>query len=114
MAQIVSVTAYREWAGASVDNVSDALISVTLDESEAGIEADIGVTAAELLANSRATALAWGEEVRRTSRLLARRNSPESISGQGEFAIMIPSRDPDSARTLTQIRQALGIGEVIA
>ena len=114
MAALVSVNDFRAWAGASVDNVGDALIAATLDESEAGIQADLGVTVGTILASPEATSLAWGEEVRRTSRLLARRNSPESISGFGELAIVIPSRDPDSARTLTQIRQTLGIGEVVA
>lgn len=115
MAAIVSIADFRAWAGASVDMVPDSLIAATLDESEAGMTVDIGVTVGDILASPEATALAWGEEVRRASRLLARRNSPESISGFGELAIVIPSRDPDSARTLVQIRQALGIpNEVVA
>jgi len=114
MSTLVTVPQFREWTGAASANVSDTLIAACLDEAEAGICADLGLTVAEINAVDQAHDLAAGEELRRASRLLARRNSPESVVGSGEAAFIVPSRDPDSARTLSAIRANLVIPEAIA
>lgn len=114
MAILVQIPEFRAWAGVSLGNVSDAVIGACLDEAEAGLCADLGLQVADLTAVDQAHDLAVGEELRRASRLLARRSSPESVSGAGEFSIIIPSRDPDSARTLSAIRAVLVIPEAVA
>ena len=114
MSTLVSIAQFREWAGAATATVSDALIQACLDEAEAGLTADLGLQVTDLMAVDQAHDLAAGEELRRASRLLARRNSPEAISGFGEAAFAVPSRDPDSARTLSSIRAVLVIPEAIA
>jgi hypothetical protein len=80
-----------------------------LDEAEAGIVADLGVGVTEIQSVAEAEAIAVGEELRRASRLLARRNSPEAIAGAGEMGVVaIPVRDPDSARSIWAIQALLG------
>jgi hypothetical protein len=114
MAVLISVANFREWTGAASGTVSDALIQACLDEAEAGLLADLGLQISDIQAVDQAHDLASGEELRRASRLLARRNSPEAISGAGEAVFAVPSRDPDSARTLSAIRAVLVIPEAIA
>lgn len=111
MSELVTVATFRAWAGAGLNTVSDELIGLTLAESEAGLQADLGTDIAVIQVSDVAVALATGEVLRRTARLLARRNSPESVSGFGDLALITPSRDPDSARTLTAIRAALVLPE---
>lgn len=114
MSTLVSIAQFRAWAGAASSTVPDALIQQCLDEAEAGMCADLGVAVDDLTVSDAAASLATGEELRRSSRLLARRNSPEALSGQGDFAIIVPSRDPDSARTLQAIRSVLLLPEGVA
>jgi len=114
MSILVNVQQFRDWAGAAVSTVSDPLIQACLDEAEAGLCADLGLQVPDLQAVDQAHDLAVGEELRRASRLLARRNSPEAISGFGEAAFAVPSRDPDSARTLSAILATLVIPPAVA
>ena len=114
MATLVSVAEFRSYAGAAASTVPDSLVQGCLDEAEAGLTADLGIAITEITPSVQATSLARGEELRRASRLLARRNSPESISGQGEAVFTVPSRDPDSARTIWAIKSALTLHEGIA
>lgn len=114
MSTLVSVEAFRAYAGAAVMSVPDALIQQCLDEAESGLLIDVDTSLAEIEAFPEAVALATGEELRRASRLLARRNSPESVLGLGEAAFVMPSRDADSARTIWAIRAVLIVHEGIS
>jgi len=116
MAVLVSVPDFRVWAGANTPaSISDDLIQTSLEEAESGIAAETGATIIDIQANASATAIARGDEMRRASRLLARRNSPEGIAGAGsEGVISIPSRDPDSAASVRQIRAILLVPEGVA
>ena len=117
MATLVPVDAFRAWAGANVPaSVPDALIQDCLDEAEAGIIAETGVAIATIKADPSARSIAVGEEKRRASRLLARRNSPESILGAGSDGIVvsIPVRDADSQRAIWQMRSILRVPEGVA
>ncbi len=111
MSVLVDVAGFRAWAGAAAASVSDELVAQCLDEAEAGLCADLDVTVDQLTAPV-AEPLAVGEVKRRASRLLARRNSPEALSGFGEAIIAIPVRDPDSARTEQAIRAVLQLRAV--
>ena len=114
---LVSVSEFRSYAGAGVATVPDSLVQGCLDEAEAGLLADLGIDITVIYdfpEPEEPIALARGEELRRASRLLARRNSPESISGQGEAVFTVPSRDPDSARTIWALKSALTLHEGIA
>lgn len=113
---VVSVPEFRAWAGANVPaSVSDELVQMCLDEAEAGMLADIGATLGEVTLHPHAINIAKGDETRRASRLLARRNSPEGIAGAGaEGVISIPARDPDSAASVRQIRALLMVPEGVA
>ena len=123
MASLVTVEAYRQWAGASTATVPDGVIQASLDEAENGMLIDVGITMSVLWEQGgvpcspgsvSATSLATGEVMRRASRLLARRNSPEGVAGYGDVVIGISSRDPDSARTIQALRSALLVNEGIA
>lgn len=108
MAVLVDVSTFREWAGIS-DAVSDVVLALTLDEAEAAIAADVGEPLQAIIANAAAANVARGEELRRANRLLARKNSPEALAGAGaETVITIPSRDPDSQRSVWTIQSILG------
>jgi len=111
---LVTVADFRLWSGAATASVPDELVQSCLDEAEAGLVADLGVPVTDIVAVPEAEALGFGEEMRRASRLLARRNSPEAVSGFGDAFITIPSRDPDSARTIFSMRAILEIPEGIA
>jgi len=115
MAVLVSVADFRLWSGANLPaSVPDSLISDCLDEAEAGICAETGVTVAAIQLDAAATAIARGDEFRRASRLLARRNSPEGIAGAGsEGVIQISSRDPDSAASIRTIKALLLVPEAV-
>lgn len=116
MSALATVPDFRAWSGANTPaSVPDALIQNCLDEAESGIVADLGVGIETVALYAPAIAIAHGEELRRASRLLARRNSPESIAGAGEAGLItIPSRDPDSARAIQQIKALLLIPEPVA
>ena len=117
MATLVPVDAFRAWAGANIPaSVPDALIQDCLDEAEAGIISETGVAIATIKADALAKSIALGEEKRRASRLLARRNSPESVLGAGSDGIVvsIPVRDADSQRAIWQMRSILRVPEGIA
>jgi hypothetical protein len=103
------VAEFRAWAGAGSNSVTDTLVQGCLAEAVAGLAADLGEDPARVAAHPAAAAIAHGEILRRAARLLARRNSPESIAGAGELGpITIPSRDPDSARAVFAIQALLG------
>jgi len=89
--------------------VPDALVQSCLDEAEAGIVAEVGAAVAEIEANPLALAEMLGEERRRASRLLARRNSPESVLGSGAdgMVVSVPVRDADSQRAVWHIQAHL-------
>jgi len=114
MAILVTVAEFRLWTGSATATVPDPLLQFCLDEAEAGIVADLGVPVSEIETVPEARSLACGEEMRRASRLLSRRNSPEAVSGFGEALIAIPARDPDSARTIFSLRAILEIPEGVA
>lgn len=111
---LVTVAEFRAWSGAATGSVSDAVIEACLEEAEAGLVADTQLTIGAIVVNPDAAALAYGEELRRGSRLLARRNSPEAISGMGDAIFTIPVRDPDSARTVLEIQALLNVPIVVA
>ena len=114
MAVLVEVDDFREWAGVGAQ-VSDDVIAATLDEAEAAIAWDVGETIATIVGNPDASAIAYGEELRRANRLLSRKNSPEGIAGVGsEGIITLPSRDPDSQRAIWGIQSVLGTPEGVA
>lgn len=114
MSTLVTIAQFRAWSGAATSTVPDSLIQQVLNEAEAGITVDIDSPIGEVLGNPAAHALASGEELRRASRLLARRNSPEGVAGMGDLGFTVPVRDPDSFRTVSAIRTLLGISEVVA
>lgn len=116
MSYLVSVQQFRAYAGANVPaSVPDQLIQTVLDEAESGIAQETAQPLTAIQANAAALAIATGEELRRGSRLLARRNSPEGIAGIGsEGTIGIPVRDPDSGNAIRQIRSILLTKEAIA
>lgn len=106
---------FRAWSGAGTASVPDSLIQACLDEAVSGLVADLGVDPALVAADPAAAAIAHGEILRRASRLLARRNSPEALAGMGELgAVTIPSRDPDSTRAVWAIKSLLVIPEGVA
>ena len=126
-AVLVTVPQYRTWSGAATATISDSVIQQCLDEAESGLFADVPTTLEEISpppwsgmsapcgpSGISAISLATGEILRRSSRLLARRNSPEGVSGYGDIAISISSRDPDSARTIQSIRSILCTPEGVA
>ena len=123
MSTLVSVEQFRLWAGAAVQTVPDDLVTICLDEAEAGIVADVfgktegSITA--IVAEPSAAAIAVGDEMRRAANILARRNSPEGYAGAGEEGIIIavPAGDPGSAAAARRIRRLLGLaagGQVVA
>lgn len=115
MGVLVDVPQFRSWAGAAVSTVPDDLIAGCIDEAEAGLGADLAlVDFTTITTNPAALPLAEGETLRRASRLLARRNSPEAIAGFGEAAITIPVRDPDSYRTIRALFTVLNLHEGIS
>lgn len=116
MSVLVDVPAFRLWAGANIPaSVPGELIQTCLDEAESGLSTETGATIALIQTSPPATAIAVGDELRRASRLLARRNSPEGIAGAGaDGVIAIPSRDPDSSASVRQIRSILLIPEAVA
>jgi hypothetical protein len=104
---LVSVSEFRQWAGIG-SNVPDDVIEGVLAEAESGIAADVGEPITAIVADESAAAIAHGEMLRRTNRLLARKNSPEAVASAGsEGVIAIPSRDPDSQRAVDAIRSHL-------
>jgi hypothetical protein len=104
---LVSVDEFRQWAGVG-QNVPDEVIDGVLSEAESGIAADVGEPITTIVGDPAAAAIAYGEMLRRTNRLLARKNSPESVVGAGsEGVFAIPSRDPDSQRAVDAIRSHL-------
>lgn len=114
---LVTPEEFREWSGANLPaSVPDTLIADSLAEAEAALLAEVNLSSvAELAMNPAAEAIARGDEMRRASRLLARRNSPEAVAGVGsEGIIAIPSRDPDSAAAVRQIRAILLVPEGVA
>lgn len=114
MSVLVSVADFRAYSGAASATVPDALIQTILDEAEAGLVADIAVPITTVQASPEALSLSYGETLRRSNRLLARRNSPESISGVGDVAFSVPVRDPDSFRTIRSIMALLTLHEGVA
>ena len=116
MAVLVSTADFRLWSGANLPaSVPDSLISDCLDEAEAGITAEVGLSISSIQLHADAVAIARGDEFRRASRLLARRNSPEGIAGAGgEGVISIPSRDPDSAGSVRSIKALLLVPEGVS
>lgn len=116
MPTLVTEDDFRSWAGTNVAaSVPDALIQDCLEEAEAGIQSEAGVAIAVIAAHPLALAEAKGEEKRRASRLLARRNSPEGVLGAGaEGVIIVPVRDADSQRAIWHIRQHLAVDEGVA
>jgi len=116
MAALASVQDFRTWSGANLpQSVPDSLIADSLDEAEAAIVTEVGAAIDIILADPHSLSIARGDELRRCSRLLARRNSPEAIMGAGsEGVIAIPSRDPDSAAAVRQIRSLLLVPEGVS
>jgi len=116
MATLVSVPDFRLWAGTNVPaNMPDVLIQDCLDEAEAGIVSETGAPLLDIAANELALAEMLGEEKRRASRLLARRNSPESVLGAGaDGVVVVPVRDADSQRAVWHIRDHLQLDEGVA
>jgi hypothetical protein len=115
MASAGDVAAFRIWAGASAATVPDQLIVACLGEAEAALATEVGVPLEDMMGHSDAAYLAHGELMRRTSRLLARRNTPESVASVGSDGYMqVPSRDPDSAASVRQLRALLLAPEGIA
>lgn len=116
MSVLVSVAQFREWSGANTPaSVSDSLVQMSLDEAENALLTEAGTTIDTVLSSPAATAISKGDTMRRASRLLARRNSPEAIAGAGEAGlIIVPSRDPDSAASVRQIKAILMIPEAVA
>lgn len=114
MSVLASISDFRAFAGAAVSTVPDTLIQAVLDEAEAAIEVEVALPVDEILTSQSARNLAYGEELRRASRLLARRNSPEAISGFGDLAFQVPVRDPDSFRTVSAIRSILVVPEGVS
>ena len=111
---LVTVDEFRAWSGTAPASVTDSVIEACLAEAEAGLVADVGLSITAIIVNDGAAALAYGEELRRGSRLLARRNSPEAVSGMGDAMFTIPVRDPDSARTVLEIKALLNVPYVVA
>ena len=112
-AQLVTVEEFQLWSGAS--NIPDSLIQSCLDEAEASLLADLGITVADIRADPEATGVAYNEEMRRAQRFLARRNSPEGLAGAGDLGlIQIPTRDPDSQYAIWRIAALLGLPEGVA
>jgi hypothetical protein len=113
---VVTVPDFRVWSGANTPaSTPDAVIQSALDEAEAGLLAEVGATLGEITIHPHAISIAKGDEMRRASRLIARRNSPEGIAGAGaEGVISIPSRDPDSAASVRMIRSLLLVPEGVA
>ena len=111
MGVLVSVDEFRQWAGISPTSASDDVLAATLDEAEAGLAADVGDTLAAIMADQDAVAIGSGEVLRRANRLLARRNSPESVLGAGVDGILVtvPARDPDSQRSVWSIQAILDV-----
>jgi hypothetical protein len=103
----VAVAEFRAWSGVGA-NVPDDVIEGVIAEAAAGIVADVGEPLSVIVADEAAAAILHGEVLRRTNRLLARKNSPESVVGAGsEGVFAIPSRDPDSQRATDAIRSHL-------
>jgi hypothetical protein len=113
---LVTVQQFREWAGANVpQTVPDSLIDQILNESESAIAQETQQPLTAIQGNPAALAIATGEELRRASRLLSRRNSPEGVAGMGESGLIsISSRDPDSGNAIRQIRSILLTPEAVA
>lgn len=113
---LVTVAEYRDWAGAQASSVSDFLIEATLAESAAALSEEVDAPIERIEGNPNAAVIARGDVLRRSSNLLAARNSPEGTAGVGEYGslITVPSGHPTSQRAVRQIRAALGIPEPIA
>lgn len=96
-------------------SVPDTLIADSLNEAEGSLVAEVGAAISTIASDPNALSIARGDEFRRAARLLARRNSPEAIAGAGsEGVIAIPSRDPDSAAAVRQIRAILLVPEGVS
>lgn len=110
-AKLVTVAEFRAWAGAASASVPDELIQDCLDEAEAGIVADTGVTSIDqVITNLDANPIGRGDEMRRAANLLARRNSPEGYAGAGDDGIItVPAGDPGSHAATRRIRRILKI-----
>jgi hypothetical protein len=103
------------WSGAVAATVPDDLILACVAEAETALAVEVGVPLDEMMGNSDAAWLAHGELMRRAARLLARRNTPESVASVGTDGYMqVPSRDPDSAASVRQLRALLLAPEGIA
>lgn len=107
----------REWLGTNA--VSTTLLDICLDEAESSLRADLGVVVGPdpdpILADAEALTIARGEVLRRAQRNLARRNSPEGISGLGDLgAFRVPVRDPDSQVSMNRLRAILVLGFGVA
>ena len=115
MSTLVTADDFRLWAGVSAVTVPDSLIQQCLDEAESGLLADLGdVDILDVKTSKQAKPVATGEVLRRAARFLARRNSPESIAGTGDFSVIVPSRDPDSQRAVWALTQILGLDVGVA
>lgn len=106
---------FRAWSGANLPaTVPDALIQGVLDEAAAAVASEVGVAEA-VLWSGPAAPIATGEVLRRASRLLARRNSPEGIAGVGEMGMVtVPARDVDSQRAVWQMQAILMVPEGVS
>lgn len=113
---LVTVDEFRAWAGAQAASVPDLLIEYTLAESEVALAQEVDAPLHEIEAHQGAAVIARGDVLRRSSNLLAARNSPEGTAGNGEYGsvITIPSAHPTSQRAVRQIRACLGIPEAVA
>lgn len=116
MAVLVGEEEFRAWAGANVPaTVPGSLVAACLEEAEAALVADVGCsTVNDITSHPDAARIAYGDMLRRTSNLLARRNSPEGIAGVGDDGmITVPSGDPGSPAAVRRIRRYLGIPVVV-
>lgn len=104
----------KDWTGAT--NVSDTILQACLDEAEVSLRTDVGIAPDDddpIQSTLDALHVAHGETLRRAQRNLARRNSPEGISGLGDLgAFRVPVRDPDSAVSVLRLREILGFPSV--
>jgi len=109
MGVLVQVDEFRQWAGVSETSASDQVIEQTIAEAEAGLAADVGEPLSDIMTVPEASAIGHGEVLRRANRLIARRNSPESVLGAGVdgIAVTVPARDPDSQRAVWSIQSVL-------
>jgi hypothetical protein len=116
MAALVGIESYRMWAGANLPaSTPDQVIDDALNEAESQLAAEVGADVDAIATDSKAVAVGRGDVLRRASRLLARRNSPEGIAGAGaEGLISVSPRDPDSANCVRVIRSILLVPEGVS